>query len=102
MEQVLPLSAKDGRLGVAMDTVKVTYIGRSGRRRARGRTESYWFRRHTTLRIPASDIETVTGSDPENWQVERPKIAPDAIWQNRLPTPTLRRRSRRGATTKEE
>jgi hypothetical protein len=90
-----------GRIGVAMDTVKVTYVGPSGRRRARGKTESYWFRPQVSLRIPASDVEAVTGSDPENWLVERPKVEPDTIrrdWPTASATP--RRRGRRGATAK--
>ncbi len=82
-----------------MDTVKVTYIGRSGRRRARGKNASYWFRYQTTLDIPASDVEAVTGSDPENWQVDKQTVEPDAIrshWPTAPATP--RRRRRRGST----
>lgn len=82
-----------------MDTVKVTYIGRSGRRRARGKKASYWFRPQATLDIPASDVEAVTGSDPENWQVDKQIVAPDAI-RSHWPaaSATSRRRKRRGST----
>ncbi|KKL88637.1 hypothetical protein LCGC14_1922760, partial [marine sediment metagenome] len=61
---------------------------------------SYWFRHQVTLDIPASDVEAVTGSDPENWLVEkRPATAQDALrqWPHTAPA-TPRRRRRRGST----
>ncbi len=84
-----------------MNTVKVTYIGRSGRRRARGKKESYWFRHQTTLDIPASDVEAVTGSDPESWQVDEQPVEQDAIrsrWPAEPKQSRRRGRKRRGST----
>lgn len=106
MEQALTGPAQAARLGVAMDSVKVTYVGASGRRRARGQVESYWFRPQVTLSIPASDVEAVTGNDPENWRVERPTTVPAAQDTLRQDWPTAstkpHRRGRRGASTKTE
>ena len=85
MEQALPLLPCHATIGIAMDTVKVTYLGASNRRRARGKTESYWFGRQTTLRIPASDVASVTGSDPEHWRVEWPKAPEASARRNRRP-----------------
>jgi hypothetical protein len=109
MEQALTGTAQAARLGVAMDSVKVTYVGASGRRRARGRTESYWFRPHVTQTIPALDIEAVTGNDPENWRVESPEPVPVILardtlrqgWSTAQATPRRRGR-RRAAATKTE
>lgn len=87
-----------------MDTpVKVTYVGSSGRRRARGKTESYWFMRGSSQHIPASDVEAVTSHDPENWVVDWPKSTPPDTLRRDWPaapaqaSPRRRRHERQGA-----
>jgi len=84
-----------------MDTVKVTYIGPSNRRRARGKTESYWFGRRTSRHIPASDVEAVTSHDPENWSVEWPKVVAPTQVTTPPVTPIRRGKRRGGAATRD-